>query len=62
MRRRLGVVIGFELDDPAAYALEQQGRANEIARHCLDVAGKERTAKRTRHDRLAIDGGCLIEP
>ena len=39
-----------QADDPAAGPFEQHGRADEIACHGLDIAGKERAAKRTRHD------------
>ena len=62
MRRGIGVVVGLDLDDPTAHTLEQHRRANEIARDGMDVAGKERAAKRTRHDWSENEGGCLIKP
>ncbi len=41
MRRRIGVVIGLDLDDDAADALEQQRRADQIGRDLVDAAGEE---------------------
>ena len=41
MRRRLGVVIGLDLDDDAADAIDQQGRADQIGRDLVDAAVKE---------------------
>ena len=42
MRRRVGVVIGLDLDDPAADAVDQQRRADQFGRDLMDAAGEER--------------------
>jgi hypothetical protein len=41
VRRRIGVVIGLDLDDAAADAVEQKGRADQIGRHRVHAARKE---------------------
>src|SRR5215468_4376344 len=45
MRGRIGVVVGLELDDDAADALEQQRRADEIGGDRVHAARKETSAK-----------------
>ena len=47
MRGRLGVMIGFDLDDDAANAVDQQRRADQIGRHLMDAAAEERTLQRS---------------
>src|SRR5262249_49275983 len=49
VRRGIGVVIGLDLDDDAADALEQQRRADEIGRHLVHAAGKEFSAEQGCH-------------
>ena len=45
MRRRVGVVIGLDLDDDAADALEQQRRADQFGRDLVDAAVEEALAQ-----------------
>ena len=52
VRGRLGVVIGLELDDDAAHAVEQQRRANQFGRDLVHAAGKELPAKLFRHEMI----------
>ena len=48
MRRRIGVVIGLDLDDAAAGAFEQQRRADQIGRDLMHAAF-EKVAVQVRH-------------
>ena len=41
MRRRIGVMIGLDLDDDAADAVDQQRRADQVGRHLVHAAGEE---------------------
>ena len=41
VRRRIGVVIGLDLDDQAAHAVEQQRRADQVGRDLVHAAGEE---------------------
>jgi hypothetical protein len=41
MRRRVGVVIGFDLHDDAADAIDQESRANQIGRHLMHAPIKK---------------------
>ena len=41
VRRRVGVVIGLDLDDPAADTVNQQRRPDQVGRHLMDGAVKE---------------------
>src|SRR5262249_21914438 len=45
MRRRVGVVIGLELDDHAAGSVEQQSRADQLGRNLVDAAVEEAFAE-----------------
>ena len=54
MRGRLGVMIGLDLDDDAADAVDQQRRADQVGRDLMHTAGKERA-----FERLARIGGGL---
>ena len=45
VRGRIGVVIGLDLDDPAADAVDQQRRADQVGRDLVDAAGKERATE-----------------
>src|SRR6516225_8027336 len=45
MRGRIGVVVGLDLDDDAADALEQERRADEIGGDRVHAAGKETSAE-----------------
>ena len=49
MRCRIGVVIGLDLDDPAADAVEQQRRADQLGRDLMDAAGEELAAELLNH-------------
>jgi hypothetical protein len=46
MRSRFGVMIGFDLDNDAANAVDQQRRPDQVRRHLMDAAAKERTLQR----------------
>src|SRR5262245_15778999 len=54
MRGRVGMVIGLELDDDAADALEQQRRSDEIGGDRVHAAGKETSAEQLRHRGVSI--------
>ena len=56
VRRRIGVVIGLDLDDHAADALEQERRAHELGRDLVHAAGEEVAADRRN---LGIEGGTI---
>jgi hypothetical protein len=58
MRRGVCLMIGLDLDDDAAYSLEQQRRADEIGGDGVHAAGKKASGERFDpcHSRLAIDG------
>src|ERR1700732_3914840 len=43
VRRRLGVMIGLDLDDDAADAVHQQGGADQVGRDLMHAASKEST-------------------
>ena len=49
MRRRVGMVIGLDLDDHAADAVDQQGRADQVGRNVVHGAGEEGAAQARRH-------------
>src|SRR6266436_8729313 len=46
MRGRFGVMIGLDLDDDAADAVNQQSRPDQVGRDLVHAAGKERTLER----------------
>ena len=52
MRRRFGVVIGLDLDNDPADAVDQQGRPDQLGRDQVDAAVKEGLA-----DALGRPGG-----
>ena len=41
VRRRIGVMIGLDLDDEAADAVDQQRRADQVRRHLMHAAVKK---------------------
>jgi hypothetical protein len=45
MRRRIGVVIGLDLDNPAADPVNHNNRADQVGRDLMHAAGKEWRAK-----------------
>ncbi len=46
MRRRFGVVVGFDLDDDAADPIDKQRRTDQFGRDFKDIASKERALER----------------
>ena len=48
MRGRVGVVIGLDLDDAAADAINQKARSDQFGRHLMDAAGEEAAAEAGR--------------
>jgi hypothetical protein len=46
MRRRLALMIGLDLDNDAADAVDQQRRPDQVGRHLKDVASEEGTLQR----------------
>ena len=59
VRRRIGVVIGLDLDDPAADAVDQQRRPDQVGRHLVDAAGEERAAESDAWHRM-LQCGCRL--
>ena len=57
MRGRIGVVVGLDLDDDAADALEQERRADEIGGDRVHAAGKETSAEQLGHRGVSTGGG-----
>src|SRR6266404_1796793 len=57
MRGRIGVMVGLDLDDDAADALEQQRRADEIGSDRVHAAGKETSAEQLGHRGVSTGGG-----
>ena len=55
MRGRLGVVIGLDLDDDAADAVDQQRRADQVGSDLVHAAGEERALQRLAQTGAAID-------
>ncbi len=49
MRRRVGVVIGLDLDDHSAGAIEQKHRADQVGRDLMHRAVEERAGQFTGH-------------
>ena len=43
MRRRVGVMIGLDLDNEATHAVHEQCRADQIGRDLMHAAGEEGT-------------------
>ena len=41
VRRRVALVIGFNLDDRSSDTIDEKCRADQIGRHIVDAAGKE---------------------
>ena len=54
MRRRILVVVCLDLDDRAADAVDQQGRADQVRRDVVDAAIEERARQRLRLDLRAV--------
>ena len=46
MRGRLGVMIGLDLDDDAADAVDQQRRADQVGRDLMHAAVEKRAFQR----------------
>jgi len=42
VRRRVGVVIGLDLDNSAADTVNEQCRADQIGRNIMNASGEER--------------------
>ena len=47
VRRRLGVVIGFDFGDDSANTVHQQRRADQLGRHMVDAAGEKFARQQT---------------
>ena len=54
VRRRVGVVIGLDLDDGTADPIDQQHRPDQLGSHLMNASGEERTVKPDRAH--AIEG------
>ncbi len=59
VRRRIGVVIGLDLDDPAADAVDQQRRPDQIGRDLMNAAGEKRPMELRRGHRM-LQCGCRL--
>ena len=64
VRRRIGVVIGLDLDDDAADAIEQERRTDQLGRDRVHAAGEEGSAEQPCHrtSRLETAGPSTMRP
>ncbi|MGY3459041.1 hypothetical protein ACVWW5_004491 [Bradyrhizobium sp. LM3.4] len=51
MRRWLGMMIGLDLDDDPADAVDQHGRTDQVVRDLADVAAEEGALQRLAEPR-----------
>ena len=56
VRRRVGVMIGLDLDNDAADAVDQQRRADQVGRDLVHAAGEKRALQRLAEP--GGDGAC----
>ena len=60
VRRRIGVVIGLDLDDPAADVIDQQRRPDQVGRNVVDAAGEERAMEASQMALPMLQCGCRL--
>jgi hypothetical protein len=48
MTRRVFVVVGLDLDDPASYAVDEQRRPDQLRRQVVDAAREKISRERAR--------------
>jgi len=53
MTRRILVVVGLDLDDPAAHAVDEERRADQLRRDVVDAAREEVPAQLHARARFA---------
>src|SRR5690606_6146911 len=60
MRRRFGVMIGLHLDDDAADAVDQQGRADQVGSDIMHAAPEKRAREGFAESRWIWAIGCQV--